>query len=121
MLLATYHKCEYVTFVRIIPVFWRLTFKTDAVPSHKHKFPLFILMRVVWRGELKAGRVEAELTFGGTQPHVTEQLPISCSEWAELNNPATREYKDFICIHNRADIPTPLRKPAMIAVMPNCV
>ncbi len=47
---------------------------------------------------------------------ITLQWPISWS--ANLNNSATRKYKDLICIHNQANSPTPLHRSAVTVITP---
>ncbi len=60
----------------------------------------------LWQG------IQAESTFGGTQTrsHAGSEAAVE----AELNDSATREYKNFICICKWGDTLTLLCKPVVI-------
>lgn len=52
---------------------------------------------------------------------VVANLLIGQSEWAERNNPATKEYTDLICICKWVDTPTLPHKPAVVAATSDLV
>lgn len=72
-------------------------------------FRTFAVIDWWWCRPHKAGKVEAESTFGKMQPDI-----IMWSGWAELNNTATGD-KDFIFICKWADTPTSPQKPAVMS------